>query len=153
MKKFRFSLSSVTVVREAREALRREVFAGALRDATEAERALQRVIEERAALAVALTASRAGTFRPSMQVAGAVAEQRVARNEGEARSVLSRARQALEQRRVEWLAARRDVRLLERLKERARERYRMELARVEQRELDDRPRSRLTGDQAPLSVV
>jgi hypothetical protein len=41
MKKFRFALSSVAVVREVREALRREVFAGAVRETTAAERALE----------------------------------------------------------------------------------------------------------------
>ncbi len=153
MKKFRFSLRSVTVVREAREALRKEVFVGALREATEAEMAVQKVIAERAALAAALTASRAGTFSASVQVSGVVAEQRIARTEVEARSVLSKARQILEQRRVEWLAARRDLRLLERLKDRAKEKYRTELARAEQRELDDRPRTPLAHHHSPFSVV
>ncbi len=153
MKKFRFSLSSVMVVREAREALRKEVFVGALRGATDAETAVQKVIEEGAALAVALAASRAGTYSASLQVSGVVAEQRIARTEVEARSVLSKARQLLEQRRTEWLAARRDLRLLQRLKDRAKERYRTDLAREEQRELDDRPRTPLDDHHSPFSVV
>lgn len=139
MKKFRFTLNSVAVVREVREALRREVFAGALREASTAERALEKVIAERTALAAALAASRTGTFRPAVQTAGLAAQQRMVQQEAEASTVLERARQTLEQRRAEWLAARREVRLLEQLKARAKERHRLELARAEQRELDDRP--------------
>jgi flagellar FliJ protein len=152
MKKFRFALSSVSVVREVRETLRREVFASAVRETTAAERALEKVIAERAALAAALAASRAGTFRPALQTAGLAAQQRCAEQEVEAASLLQRARQALEQRRTEWLAARRDVRLLEQLKDRAKARHRIEVARAEQRELDDRPTAALLPVEETVSA-
>ncbi len=152
MKKFRFTLSSVAVVREVREALRREVFTAAVRETTAAERALEKVIAERAALAAALAASRTGTFRPALQTAGLAAQQRVVQQEAEAASVLERARQTLEQRRADWLAARREVRLLEQLKARAKERHRIELARAEQRELDDRPSGTLLAAEPTISV-
>jgi len=152
MKKFRFALSSVSVVREVRETLRREVFASAVRETTAAERALEKVIAERAALAAALAASRAGTFRPALQTAGLAAQQRCAETEVEAASLLQRARQALEQRRTVWLAARRDVRLLEQLKDRAKARHRIEVARAEQRELDDRPTAPLLPVEETVSA-
>jgi len=70
----------------------------------------------------------------------------------EAASLLQRARQALEQRRTEWLAARRDVRLLEQLKDRAKARHRIEVARAEQRELDDRPTAALLPVEETVSA-
>ena len=152
MKKFRFALSSVAVVREVRETLRREVFARAVRETTAAERALEKVMAERAALAAALAASRAGTFRPAVQTAGLAAQQRVTQQEVEATTVLQRARQALELRRTEWLAARRDVRLLEHLKAKAKERHRIEVARADQRELDDRPSAALLPVEETISA-
>jgi flagellar FliJ protein len=70
----------------------------------------------------------------------------------EATTVLQRARQVLEQRRTEWLAARRDVRLIDQLKAKAKERHRIEVARAEQRELDDRPSAALLPVEETISA-
>lgn len=138
MKQFKFPLASVAVVREAREALRREVFAGTLRQAASAEQALAKASSERSALAAALGESRAGTFRPITQVAGLEAQRVAEHREREAVSLLQKARQAVDIAREDWLGARRGVRLLEQLKVRARARHQVEILRAEQREQDDR---------------
>ena len=143
MRQFKFPLASVAVVREAREALRRDVFAGALREAVGAEQVLARATSDRVALAAALGESRAGTFRPIIQVAGQEAQRVADQREREAATLLQKARQAVEAAREDWLGARRGVRLLEQLKTRALARHRVEMLRAEQREQDDRRSSSL----------
>lgn len=137
MKRFHFPLKSVAIVREAREARVREAFTAAVQAVATAERALEKVCAEKSELEKVMLDERRASFRPAEQVAFLQSHRQVVAREGQARVAIQEAVQVREQRRQEWMEARRDVRLIEKLKESALREHRRETEREAQRLLDD----------------
>lgn len=137
MKRFHFPLKSVATVREAREARVRDAFVAAVQALAAAESKLQNVRAEKIELERIMLAERREAFRAGEQAAFIQSHRRVITREGEAVSGVNQATQVREQRRQEWMSARRDVRLIEKLKEAALREYRAESEREAQRLLDD----------------
>jgi len=138
MKKFTFSLKSVGIVRQARELRLREAFSVALRAVVEAEQALARIRREQAEFERGMIAERVRAFRPADQVAFLHAHQILLVRERGAVADVERTVVERELRRTEWLGSRRDLRLIEKLEQTARQEYRIEEDRETQRMLDDR---------------
>lgn len=137
MKRFHFPLKSVAIVREAREARVRETFTAAVQAVAAAERVLEKVCAEKSELERVMLDERRASFRPAEQVAFLQSHRQVVAREGQARVAIQEAVQVREQRRQEWMEARRDVRLIEKLKESALREHRRETEREAQRLLDD----------------
>lgn len=139
MKKFRFPLKSVAVVREARELRLREAFSSALQAVAVAEEHLERVRQKKADLERVLLVERRKAFRPAEQLSFLHSHQQVVNEETDASVAVEKAVAVRETRRAEWLESRRDLRLIEKLEQTARQDYRREEEREAQRTLDDRP--------------
>jgi flagellar export protein FliJ len=138
MKKFRFPLRSVATLRRMRETERREIFAGAVRSYVGAEEALAAVNSRIAELEEIIVRERTGCFRPADQIAfmQSLVTERTRRTEAAAR--VTAMKTAMENERQAWLAARRDVRLVEVLESKSRSVHRLACDREEQALLDDR---------------
>lgn len=137
MKRFHFSLKSVATLREAREARVRDSFIAAVRAVAAAEAALVRIGAERSGLEREVLKQRQGSFRAADQIAFLKAHSQVVVREGEARTAVHDATRAREERRQEWMEARRDVRLVEKLRESALRDHRRGMEREAQRLLDE----------------
>jgi flagellar export protein FliJ len=137
MKRFRFRLDPILALRALAERSARERL-GVAQHALGAAEDLARLAEERrVAVAEALAAARATTFRPAEQAGGLHAlatagrvAQEAARRRDEAAAARDRARPA-------WGAARRDLQALERLEQRARLAHREAAEKSEQALLDE----------------
>lgn len=137
MKRFHFPLKSVVVVREARETRARDAFIAAVHAVVLAESEVERVVAEKVAIEKFMLNERQQAFHAAEQAAFIRSHQRLASREGEARAAVSRAQQLREQRRLEWMETRRDVRLIEKLRMSAIAEHRREVEREAQRFLDD----------------
>jgi flagellar FliJ protein len=138
MKRFHFPLRSVGVVRSAREMRQREELSAAIRAEAEAEEARDAVRRELRALEELMTSARGRRFRATEQVTFLEAQRRLVDREAEAEDALRKAMEKREESRVAWLLARRDLRLVENLEQRARAAHRHEEEREAQLALDDR---------------
>ncbi len=137
MKRFHFPLKSVAIVREAREARVRESFTAAVRAVVAAERSLDKVRAEKSDLEKVMLEERRESFRAADQVAFLQSHRQIAVLEDQARLRVQEAVEMRELRRREWLEARRDVRLIEKLRESALAEHYREREREAQRFLDD----------------
>lgn len=137
MKKFGFPLRSVATLRSMRELRAREAFSLSVHAFARAEVNLAEVRRRIAELREVLLDARRATFRPSDQVAFLGAFENETRAEVEARRLVAAAKTTMDQRRQDWLATRRDVRVVEKLETRARSQHRRECEREEQKALDD----------------
>ncbi|AHF92945.1 flagellar biosynthesis chaperone [Opitutaceae bacterium TAV1] len=137
MKRFRFSLQSVLTVRDIAEQQQRGKLALVLRAHAEAKVALEaarlRVVEA----ANELCAVRIRAFLAGEQPGFVRAWQTSCEAERRAVEALRLARESLAQARAGWIAARRNLQVLENLRQRARQRHRRECDRVEQMLLDE----------------
>jgi flagellar export protein FliJ len=138
MKKFRFALQPLATVRGIRELRAREAFALTVGAHTRATQELERQRGALAALEAVLRSDRSGGFRAADQIAfqrgylGALAAEK------KAVDAVEKARVAMEAGRQAWLEARRGVRVVESLEQKARRLHRFELEREVQAQLDDR---------------
>ena len=151
MKRFHFPLKSVATVREAREARVREAFTAAVQAVVLAELHLTNLRSEKAELERVMLAERKEFFRAADQATFLQSHRRVVVREVAAVSGLTQAVQARELRRQEWMEARRDVRLIEKLKETAVREYREETEREAQRLLDDHTNASASRDAGVLA--
>ena len=137
MKKFRFPLQPVGVLRTHQEQRAREVFAQAVHAYIQSEERLAALRKRVAELADVLFHGRSGRFL----AADAAALLRVYRGESqavmEAERAVIEARDAMQSRRQDYIEANRRLRTVQRLEEKARERHRLDLLRAEQGELDE----------------
>ena len=138
MKKFTFPLQPVATLRNLQEMRASEAFAGANRRVEACGAALAdqqlRVAQFVESLIVCRTTGVAGPTQAAfMQAYRAELDQ-----EKTATHELEQARQAQEAARQRWIEAHLQVRLVEKLRGKARERFQTELFRFEQRQLDDR---------------
>lgn len=137
MKKFRFPLQPVGVLRSHQELRAREVFATAVHHYVQTEERLAALRVRVADLAEVLFHGRTDRFL----AADAAALFRVYRGECHAvieveREVIE-ARDAMQTRRQEYIEANRRLRTVQKLEEKARERHRLDGLRAEQGELDE----------------
>ncbi len=137
MKKFRFPLQPVGVLRAHQELRAREVFAAAVHHYVQTEERLAALRKRVADLAEVLFHGRSDRFL----AADAAALLRVYR--GECNSVIEvereviEARDAMQKRRAEYIEANRRLKTVNKLEEKAREDYRLEVLRSSQAELDE----------------
>lgn len=137
MKRFHFPLRPVAVIRAHREMRAREAFAAAVHAYVQTEERLSATRTRVAELEQMLFAGR----RERFGAADAASLFRVYRSEChvemEAEREVIAAREAMNQRRAEYLEANRQLKVVHRLEEKARTRHRTELNRLEQHELDE----------------
>ncbi len=137
MKKFRFPLQPVGVLRAHQELRAREVFAAAVHHYVQTEERLAALRRRVADLAEVLFHGRASQFL----AAEAAALLRVYRGECNAVIDLERevieARDAMQQRRAEYIEANRRLKTVQKLEEKARSQHRLDRMRAEQSELDE----------------
>lgn len=138
MKRFHFPLRSVGVVRSAHEMRRREQLSEAIRAEAEAEAARDAARRDLRDLEAVMASARGNRFRATEQIAFLEEQRRLADREKEAAAALLKAAERREECRVAWLLARRDLRLVENLEQRARAAHRREEEREAQLALDDR---------------
>ncbi len=137
MKKFRFPLQPVGVLRAHEESRAREIFAAAVHHYVQTEERLSALRKRVAELADVLFHGRSDRFL----AADAAALLRVYR--GECQTVIDvereviEARDAMAQRRKDYIEANRRLKVVHRLEERARAKHRLEDLRVGQNELDE----------------
>lgn len=137
MKRFRFPLRPVAVLRAHREVRAREAFAAALQRYAAAQDEQRRIGVRMRALEASLFNGREKNFRPA-EAALLLADYRrecAAESEGERLVII--ARDAAQKARIEYLEAHRQLEILDRLEKKAREIHRLENNRVEQSEMDE----------------
>lgn len=137
MKRFRFSLRPVAVLRAHHELRAREAFASAVHAFVRSEqelaaaRARLREFEQR------MTESRRERFSAADEVLALAAYRRECTTVGEAEQAMRAAQQAMENRRTEYIEAHRKLEVVKRLEQKARTSHQRELLREEQAEFDD----------------
>lgn len=137
MKKFRFPLRPVGILRTHQELRAREIFAAAVHHYVQAEERLAQLRRRVAELEELLFRGRAERFL----AADAATLLRVYRGECnaeiEAERAVIEARDAMQARRRDYLEANRRLKVVNRLEEKARAAYRAETQRAEQNEIDE----------------
>lgn len=137
MKRFRFSLQPLAVVRAHREQQAKAIFASAVQAHAKTEEDLVRTRSRIAAFEAALNAGRQQAFSAAT-AAEALHAYRAERGlEKDAERTVQVARETMEQRRVDYIAAHRNLEVVHRLETKARTLHRAENARAEQSEFDD----------------
>ena len=137
MKRFRFPLRPVAVLRAHQETRAREAFAAAVHQFAEAEETLARVRVRLRALEAALFSGRSDTFRAAEAALLLADYRRECAGEVQAERATFAAREQMQQRRNEYLEAHRKVEVVNRLEQKARTAYRQECDREEAAEMDD----------------
>jgi flagellar FliJ protein len=137
MKRFRFPLRPVAVLRAHQEMLAREAFASAAQARARAEQELNACHERLQLIEAAVTAGRSGTFSAADEINALAAYRAECVNEVAAQKVVAEAQQVVEQRRVDYTDAHRRVEVIRRLEDKARAQHRYETMHEEQAEFDD----------------
>lgn len=137
MKRFRFPLRPVAILRAHRELRAREAFASAMQTLIASEQRLSAARERVSRLGDALAAARTQTFTPGEAAATFRAYRVESLAEANAARAVTEARGAMEQRRQDYLSANRDLEIVKRLEVKARSAHRAEGLREEQIVLDD----------------
>ncbi len=137
MKRFRFSLQSVATVRSLKELRARENLAASLRAIERAFLAHAKARSQREELEQMLRAGSSSRMRAGEQVAflGALGVAGLA--EAEARQAHAEASAERDRRVAEYHEAARDLKAMEKLEAKARQRYRLAGERAEQNALDE----------------
>ncbi len=137
MKRFRFPLRPVAILRAHQELRAREAFAHAVqafvRAEQEAAAARQRVVE----MERALTDARGQRFSAAAEVNNLLAYRQECAVAVEAEKAVLAAQEAMNTRRAEYIEAHRRLEVVHRLEEKARHVHRHETMREEQAEFDD----------------
>jgi flagellar export protein FliJ len=137
MKPFKFSLESVLTVRSREEDVARQSYAEALAFQARTQESLNQALVDLEQLHGELSEKRTGVSRRDDQILfiQAIRQQRFFCDTLTQR--LSRAAQLLEVRMQLWMEARRKTQVLERLKEKKRDRHDAEVQRLAEREVED----------------
>ncbi len=138
MKKFRFSLKSVSTVRALREVQAREQYSRSVHALVAAEEMLQTLRARLVAVEEMITQGRQHTFRSADQTTFIEALRLEETQVFQAEATVAKARHEMELTRQNWLITRRDLRLIEKLETSAREKHRLASDREEQAAMDDR---------------
>lgn len=137
MKRFRFPLRPVAVLRAHRELKAREAFAAAVRAHVRSEEELAAVRARVAHFEATLFANRRGTFNAADEAVQLAAHRGECAAEGEAERAMTAARAAMERSRADYLEAHRHLEVVHRLEARARTEHRLAAQREEQAEFDE----------------
>jgi len=137
MKRFRFPLRPLAMLREHREVRARELFALAVRAYVQSEAALAAVRARVTRFEAALFAGREGRFQAAEAAQAFAAYRRECDVEVTAERTTHAARAEMDQRRAAYLAAHRELEIVKRLEDKARNAHRLAANREEQAELDD----------------
>lgn len=137
MKRFRFPLQPVAVLRSHRESRAREAFAFAIHGYVAAEEVLETTRQRVAQFEAALFAGRAGSFNAAEESHNLAGYRREAAAEVETERAMIAARDRMNQRRAEYLEAHRQLEVVRRLEIKARSAHRFAANREEQAEFDD----------------
>jgi flagellar FliJ protein len=137
MKRFRFTLRPVAIMRADSELRAREALAAALAAQGQTEERLGAARGRLADLEVVIRTSRRGIFRAAEGAAFGQAFRREWTAELEAQRQVALARAAVEKRREACIEANRNLQVITRLEEKARTVHQRELLRVEQGEIDE----------------
>lgn len=137
MKRFRFNLRPVSVIRTHRKMQARDAFATAVHLYVEAEEKLARVRARKAEFESAVLTARQDRFHAGGEVQSLLAYRRECLEEIETERALGEAHALMTARRAEYLEAHRKVEVVERLEARARAAHRVAENRAEQAEFDE----------------
>lgn len=137
MKRFRFPLRPVAVLRAHRELRAREAFALAVHVYVQAEERHAATRKRVAELAEVLFLGRDGTYLAAEAASLFRAYRAECEEEVQVERSVIEARAAMQQRRVEYLEANRQLKVVQRLEEKARGTHRAEVNRAEQSALDE----------------
>jgi flagellar protein FliJ len=137
MKRFRFPLRPVAILRAHQEMRAREAFAAAVQAFVRAEQDLAATRLRVRELEGELTASRTGRFSGPDAARALMAYRRECTAEAEAEQGVTAAQHAMQERRIEYVDAHRRLEVVNRLEEKARAMHRYETGREEQAEFDD----------------
>lgn len=137
MKRFRFSLQPLAVVRAHREQQAKGIFATAVQAHAQTQDELAMTRARVAAFEAALNAGRQQAFSAATAAEALHAYRAETVQEKQAEHAVETAKVALEERRAEYIAAHRQLEVVRRLEEKARAAHRAENARAEQSEFDD----------------
>ncbi len=137
MKRFRFPLRPVAVLRAHREVRAREQFATAVHAYVQAEEELTRTRVRMAALEAALFTGRDRTYRAAEAALLLSDYRRECAAEVETERAMIVAREEMQKRREAYLEAHRQLEVVHRLEEKARAKHRQENDREEQAAFDD----------------
>lgn len=149
MKRFRFPLRPVAVLRAHRETRARESFAAAVRGYVQSEAVLSAARDQVARLGAALTAGRRTSFNAAEEAHTLAAYRRECAAEIEAERAVIAARDLMGRRRAEYLEAHRNLEVVSKLELKARTAHRLAAGREEQSEFDEFA-ARLFTRQPPL---
>jgi len=137
MKRFRFPLRPVAVLRAHQEIRARETFAAAVHAYVQSEEALATTRARVAHFEAALFAGRRTTFNPAEEAQQLAAYRRECAAEGEAERATFAARATMDRARVEYLDAHRKHEVVKRLEAKSRLAHHHAANREEQAEFDD----------------
>ncbi len=137
MKKFRFPLHPVAILREHHQARAREAFAVTVRAFADAETQLARKRDERHETETLMQKGRRETFRAADEISLWDAYRRICEGEKLAEQNLLTARTAMEESRQKYLEAHRAVKVVEKLEQKARTDHRLGVDREAQLESDE----------------
>lgn len=137
MKRFRFALRPVAILRAHHEARAREAFGAAVHAFVQTEEALAATRAGVAQFEAALAAGRRDRFSAAGEARALAAYRRECLAETEAEKKVNESRVAMQLRRADYLEAHRRVEVVKRLEEKARAGHRDECNREEQAGYDD----------------
>jgi len=137
MKRFRFPLRPVAVLRAHHELKAREAFAAAVHIYVQAEAELAATRTRVARSEADLYASRRGRFDASVAAEAFIAYRAECAAEVAAERDMIAKRAVMNQRRADYLEAHRELEVVNRLEQKARAAHRLDTLREEQIELDD----------------
>ena len=137
MKRFHFSLRPAAVMRAHRELRAREALAVALRVLAEAEARLAAARARSAELEVVIAAGRRRSFQPAAEAVFYQSYLGSRSAEREIEKQVEAAAAELRRRRAVCVDANRDLKVISRIEDRARETHRQESLRTEQNEIDE----------------
>jgi flagellar FliJ protein len=137
MKRFRFPLRPVAVLRAHRELRAREAFAASVHAYVKSEEELATTRQRIALFEAALFDGRRERFSAAEEAQSLAAYRRERGAEGDAERAVFAARDAMHKRRVEYLEAHRKLEVVERLEAKARAAHHVATLRAEQAEFDD----------------
>lgn len=152
MKRFRFPLRPVAVLRAHRELRAREAFAASVHAYVKSEEDLAATRARVAQFEAALFAGRRERFSAAVEADSLAGYRRECTAESEAERATIAAKAAMTQKRAEYLDAHRKLEVVKRLEQKARTEHRLAANREEQAEFDDYAGRRFAARRAPFAV-
>lgn len=153
MKKFRFPLRPVAILREHHQARTREAFATAVHNFVETESRLAAKRAERHDLEAVMHDGRRDTFKPADEISFWDVYRRLCDEELKAEQAVREARTAMEDSRQKYLEAHKAVKVVEKLEQKARTKHRQEADHEAQVESDELAGLRVSRRLAETTVT